>query len=403
MRPTSTAGVTTELPTARQLLRRAQTTSVTASPSSEPGEERRHLSLFVNHLSALGSATSVRHLHSPAVWSLIEASRPSLLMSGSVPAELWRSVVLPCLPVCELVAARATGRSHAAVITAELLLQRIDALLSRHGLTGLIDVDRTTPSPNQPGGLIDMILGCLQRLRACARRLAGRRLTRFGYLVRCLFVLEQGGSEWRLMDMAVRLAAIYRLTPNGLPLVLSVAQLHSKSAFDSLPLAIAIYRLIGHQLTHRGQSLALRRAANGEYRIGDWSFLVVPLGELPADHPYRSTYKKSDPVVRDYVWLLRSFTSFLTWMVLIWWSDQEGVGEKEVLWGSIGCDDPCYLRLLTAGDIPEHMGITADHRCDGGDLNQADPRSARRVVVSGFRPSDTVAAFVLLGWGASAC
>ncbi|CEL98607.1 unnamed protein product [Vitrella brassicaformis CCMP3155] len=317
-------------------------------------------------------------------------------MCGSVPAELWRSVVLPCLPVCELVAARATDRSHAAVITAELLLQRIDALLSRHGLTGLIDIDRTTPSLNQPGGLIGMILGLL---RTCTAQLAGRRLTRFGYLVRCLYVLEQGGSEWRVMGMVVRLAAIYWLTPNGLPLTMWVAHLHSKSAFDSVPLAMAIYRLIGHQLTYRGQRLALRRAANGEYRIGDWSFRVVPLGELPADHPYRSTYKESDPVVRDDSWLLRSSTAFLTWMVLTWWPGHEGVDYKVVSWGFIGRDDPRYQRLLTAGDIPEELGITADNRTDDGDLSRADPIDCRYVIVSGFRPTDTVAAFVRVGCG----
>mmetsp|Transcript_25160 Transcript_25160/g.72610 ORF Transcript_25160/g.72610 Transcript_25160/m.72610 type:complete len:303 (+) Transcript_25160:198-1106(+) len=223
--------------------------------------------------------------------------------------------------------------------------------------------------------------------------------------IKTVHVLERCSGHWQMMKTFLRLAAVHRLTPANAtpPLRLSAESLPATTAFDQMPLAMALYATIGQQLTHRGTSLALRRADNGEYRIGNKVFRVVPLDELPADHPYRSTYTDSDPVIRYEAWLFPSFTAFLMWMLLKWWSDHEGVGEKEVLWGSIGCDDPCYLRLLTAGDIPEHMGITADHRCDGGDLNQADPRSARRVVVSGFRPSDTVAAFVLLGWGASAC
>ncbi|CEM27667.1 unnamed protein product [Vitrella brassicaformis CCMP3155] len=329
-------------------------------------------------------------------------------MCDLVPEELWREQILPSLVVCDVIALRATSSAKAALITGGLLLQRIDTYLARHELSGTVDVNRNASAVagdiDQPSGFVAVVR---HSLLACARRLTGRRLTHFGYLVRCLYVLEQGGSEWRLMGMVVRLAAIYRLTPNGLPLALSVAQLHSKSAFDSVPLAMAIYRLIGHQLTLRGQRLALRRAANGEYRIGDRSFRVVPFGDLPADHPYRSTYNESDPVVRWGRDLFPSFTAFLTMRPLMWWWPYEAgvvrVVFKAVLWVHKDRSNPGFQRLLTAGDIPEQLGYTADNRFDRGNLSTADPIDRRYVIVSGFRPTDTVAAFMRVDRGGSGC
>ena len=77
-----------------------------------------------------------------------------------------------------------------ALVTAGVLVERIDGSLARHSLTGLIDIDRTAPLP-------------------------------FTYVLRAAYVLEQGSNEWPGMGRFIRLAAIYRLTPpNGLPLVL---------------------------------------------------------------------------------------------------------------------------------------------------------------------------------------
>ncbi|CEL98619.1 unnamed protein product [Vitrella brassicaformis CCMP3155] len=324
-------------------------------------------------------------------------------MCDLVPEELWRERILPSLVICDVIALRATSSAKAALITAGLLLQRIDTYLGRHELSGTVDVNRNASAVagdiDQPSGFVAVVR---HSLLAFARRLTCRRanrLTHFGYLVRCLYVLEQGGSEWRVMGMAVRLAAICRLTPNGLPLTMSVAHLCSRAAFDSVPVMMAIYRLIGHQVTHRGQSLALRRAAKGEYRIGDYSCRVVPLAELPADHPHRSTYKESDPAIRRGRWLHPSFTAFLTTRPLMRWPDEAGVVFKEVLFADIDRDDPRYQRLVTAGDMSEQLGITADCRFDRGDLNTADPIDHRYVIVSGFRPTDTVAAFMWMDRG----
>jgi len=219
--------------------------------------------------------------------------------------------------------------------------------------------------------------------------------------LRTTHVLERCSGHWKLIKPFIRLAFIYQLTPLNAtrPLLLSADSLPITSAFDELPLTMATYKTFGHVLKYRGTSLALRRADNGEYRIGNKVFRVVPLDELPADHPYRSTYTDSDPVIRYEAWLFPSFTAFLMWMLLKWWSDHEGVGEKEVLRAFTDHHDPRSQRLVTAGEIPEQLGITADYRRDGRDLNTADPIDCRHVIVSGFRPTDTIAVYLWVGLG----
>jgi len=211
------------------------------------------------------------------------------------------------------------------------------------------------------------------------------------------YMLERCSGHWKVMKRFIRLAFIHRLTPPNatLPLMLSADALPSASAFDELPLSMAVYKSIERTLNYRGTTLVLQRGNNCGYRIGDHSFRVMALDELPADHPYRSTHEESDPVICYVDWLYPSFTAFATWMVVTRWSDQEGVGQKEVLRAYVGRDDTRFQRLLTAGDVPEQLGITADDRLEGGDLTVAN----RYVIVSGFRPTDAVAAFVLVAWG----
>ncbi|CEM07761.1 unnamed protein product [Vitrella brassicaformis CCMP3155] len=180
------------------------------------------------------------------------------------------------------------------------------------------------------------------------------------------------------MGRFIRLAAIYRLTPaNGLPLVLSAqwltVHLPSRTAFHQLPLAMAIYRLFGHLLTHNGHSLALQRTAgNGYYRIGNQSFRVVALGELWGGHGYADGYQRTDPVIRWGGNLYPSFSTFLLHSLLSQWWDGEGVGQKSVLTAQIGQPgavigrgDPRFDRLLRTDDITEDQGIAVDYRCDG--------------------------------------
>ncbi|CEM19266.1 unnamed protein product [Vitrella brassicaformis CCMP3155] len=222
--------------------------------------------------------------------------------------------------------------------------------------------------------------------------------------LRLVYLLEQGsGEEWRAMGRFIRLAAIYRLTPNStLPLRLSADALPSPTAFHQLPLAMALYKAIGHSLTYHGHSLALQRAGdNGVYRIYQaidyrTTFRVVPLSELPANHPYRIGYKTTDPVIRwDCNILYRSFASFLLDTMLGWWPYDRGVGERCVLAAPIGDDDNRHRRLLTEPISEQQQGaIAVDFRLDGGNLNDTNPHDRRHVVVSGFRPYEDVAAYL---------
>ncbi|CEL95868.1 unnamed protein product [Vitrella brassicaformis CCMP3155] len=276
-------------------------------------------------------------------------------MSDLVPDDLWRRRILPSLLVHEAVCVRATCRPKAALVTAALLVERIDGSLARHSLTGLIDIDRTAPLP-------------------------------FTYVLRAAYVLEQGSNEWPGMRRFIRLAAIYRLTPaNGLPLVLSSA----------------IYRLFGHRLTDAGNSLALQQIDdNGRYRIaGGWPFRVVPLGELPGGHGYAEGYKRTDPVIRWPALLFPSFSTFLLERVLVRWCYGKGAGQRKVLRAVIGRDDARYGRVLLTDSITEGLGIVADFRYDGGNLNDANPIVFRSVIVSGWRPNETIAAHLWLGSG----
>ncbi|CEL92146.1 unnamed protein product, partial [Vitrella brassicaformis CCMP3155] len=120
-------------------------------------------------------------------------------------------------------------------------------------------------------------------------------------------------------------------------------------------------------------------AAERGYRIGtSRPFRVVPYGDLPDGHPYAEGYNERDPVVGNGSFY-RSFTANLLSLVA-----RHGLGMKPVVSAFIALFDDRCESLLTADDIPESEGIVAD--C--GDW--------RRVIVSGFRPGDTVVAYVWL-------
>ncbi|CEM07775.1 unnamed protein product [Vitrella brassicaformis CCMP3155] len=218
--------------------------------------------------------------------------------------------------------------------------------------------------------------------------------------LKVVYVLERGtGEEWRAMGRFLRMAFIYRLTPNATrPLRLSAAILPTAFNFHQLPLTVAIYKIIGHQLRNRGTSLVLQQTGNGHYRIGNESFRVVPLGELPGGHRYAEGYKRTDPAIRCSVRLYRSFSTRLLYTLRVSWSIGEGVVDRRVLFAHIGRDDPRYRRLVTEG-ITDDLGIAVDWRNDGDDLNAADATDDRRVIVSGFRLNDTIAAHLWVGNG----
>jgi len=210
--------------------------------------------------------------------------------------------------------------------------------------------------------------------------------------IKILHVLERCSGHWKVMKPFIRLAFIYRLSPNATrPLVVSADSLPTASAFDELLLTMAAYKTFGHLLSYKGTSLALQRASNGAYRIGDHSFRVVPLGDLPADHAYRSTYKDSDPVIRRGDYLYPSFTTFIKRMVLEW-CDQEGVEEKLVTGvNDVGRDDSHYQSLLTAPTIEGYK--TVDY-INENPFGPGDDGRRRLIILKGTAAIDTIVAYL---------
>mmetsp|Transcript_28430 Transcript_28430/g.81911 ORF Transcript_28430/g.81911 Transcript_28430/m.81911 type:complete len:373 (+) Transcript_28430:203-1321(+) len=265
-----------------------------------------------------------------------------------------------------LIAKSSNSHPHKVDMMLQLVKQHVEAVMSRLGVQDVLDFD-----------IVDLEGG-----------------------MKVAYVLAAGsGDEWRAMGHFIRLAAICRLTPNAaLPLRLS-AHSWEMATFHELPLAMAIYRLFGHLLNYKGTSLALQLSDRryGGYRIGDKTFRVVPLGDLPGGHPYADSYKRSDPAVRDpgrRPDLYPTFSAFLLRMVVSCWRDEDGVGQRRVLLARRG--DPRRGRVLTEG-IPGDLGIAVDHRHDHGNLNAADASDHRRVIASGFRPGETAVAHLTVG------
>ncbi|CEM18341.1 unnamed protein product [Vitrella brassicaformis CCMP3155] len=335
--------------------------------------------------------------------------------TGDVPIELWRARVMRCLPLTELLPLRATSRSlGAALVTAEVLLARVDGLLARHQLTGLIDVNRNT--------------------------VRFFNLSRFEYFLRFAYVLDQGGSEWKRMGMLLRLAIIYSMTSHStLPLIVSAlwvaANLPTRASFDRFPLMMGIYRMVGHLLADPtdGRNMALQTAGPGYFIIPADSLLhhcrVVPLADLPANHCYIESYDRHDPVVdlptsrwvaTDDIWMTTdaydppmdgekfplarsSFTSFLLSNIFVPplpTSSQQASREGKStslpacthIKADVGENDSRFLSLL--GDaLPEEIGALSGITCSrGNDI------ISRRVILCGIRPGETVAARLLV-WG----
>ncbi|CEM16422.1 unnamed protein product [Vitrella brassicaformis CCMP3155] len=213
--------------------------------------------------------------------------------------------------------------------------------------------------------------------------------------IKAAYVLERCSGQWTMMKRFIRLAFIHRLTPPNatLPLMLSADALPSASAFDELPLSMAVYKSIERTLNYRGTTLVLQRGNNCGYRIGDHSFRVMALDELPADHPYRSRYKESDPVIRWGDFTFPSSTAFLTWMILVQWCAQEGVEKRQLASVYVWRGDSRYQSLLTLDDIPEASMII-----DYMDEHSSPIDDARRrlILLRGTAPTDTVAAYLWL-------
>ncbi|CEL91687.1 unnamed protein product [Vitrella brassicaformis CCMP3155] len=352
--------------------------------------------------------------HSPI--GLATPKQPPDDSADGLPPDVCRDVIYPCLRIDEAVgSARPISRAHGSQLVDEaFVLRRIAKHLSRHSLTGLIDVDRTaadttdaaapTPAPPTSSSSDAPTLG---GDAGCGD---GGHQSHFGYLCRCCYALEHGGAVWCEWPDFIRLADIYNLTPStGLPLVMSAewmaAHLPTKGDFHTMPLALRQYSTFGHLLNYQGTSLALTKVddADGDegdggrrYLIGSgdyaWDFETVSLSDLPAGHPYRRTYDPHNPPIRygdvgDS--LFPSFTAFMKRMVLVDWYSQEGVDEKRAIHATVADGDERYQRLLTE---PINGHTTIDFICE----EEGEDERLRLIILKGMKEGDAIAAHLYL-------
>ncbi|CEM13889.1 unnamed protein product, partial [Vitrella brassicaformis CCMP3155] len=362
--------------------------------------------------------------------------------------KVWQRRVLSNLGVRDAIRVRSSSRaSGTSAVNCTLILGRIDTLLIRYGLSGLIDVDRhggTAGAAPLPGGL-----------------------SRIDYLCRVLYLLERGGRLWAWLGGFLRLAAIYRLTP-ATPLVISAewVQQHwpTRAALRQLPLALAIYKAIGHLLSHRGDSLALTtdeqtnendedggpdgsdeqeedlaepvdnagaeeddgqegpmasddgqdtligdgdgEAAGGgqsmepdgddhsdesddhhiyPHKVGTVRFRILPADEAPGNQPYDT----DDPAIEEDGCRIRysSFSAFMTDNLMCYWSVNIGAGDKIVLKASVPHADARFRSLMATEAVGD---------CIVEDMHVEDGHGGRTVVLCGHRSNETVAAHLRL-------
>ncbi|CEM15814.1 unnamed protein product [Vitrella brassicaformis CCMP3155] len=358
--------------------------------------------------------------------------------ADGLPPDVCRDVIYPWLPIDEAVcSARPISRAHGSQLVNEAFVQRrITKHLSRHSLTGLIDVQRTaadTTNAAAPTPAPPTTSSSSSDAPAPAAAGGGRHVSHFCHLCQCCYALEHGGVVWCEWPEFIRLADIYKLTPStGLPLIMSAqwmaAHLPTKADFHTMPLALRQYSTFGHLLNYQGTSLAItkldepddgdegkkgkKEAEGGDgdgdggvtrqrYRIGssehEWRFETLPLSGLPPRHPYRHTYDPHNPPIRyhDHVvgdFLFPSFTAFMKWMVLVEWCFQEGVDEKQVFGAVVGGGDERYRSLLT-DPIDGHT--TIDFITEG----EWDDGQRRLIILKGMKEDDTVAAYLDLYGG----
>ncbi|CEM13902.1 unnamed protein product [Vitrella brassicaformis CCMP3155] len=372
-------------------------------------------------------------------------------MAHVLPLQVWQRRVLSNLGVRDAIRVRSSSHtSGTSVIGCDFILRRIDALLRRYELTGLIDVDRhggTAGAAPLPGGL-----------------------SRIDYLCRVLYLLERGGRLWAWLGGFLRVAAIYRLTL-AMPLVISAewVQQHwpTRAALHQLPLSLAICKTIGHLLSYEGGSLALTTyeqtnendagedggpdesgeqeddlaepvdnggaeeddgqegpmASDGgqDALIGDGDGEAggggQPMEPDDDDHsdesddhhriyphkvgnvrfrilpayaaPGNQPYDTDDPAIEEDGGRYRysSFSAFMTDNLMCYWNRHEAAGKRRILTASVPHTD---ARL---GSL---MATEAFGDCIVADMHDEYRHAGRTVVLCGHRPNETVAAHLLV-------
>jgi len=198
----------------------------------------------------------------------------------------------------------------------------------------------------------------------------------------------------------LRLAVIYQLmAPKAVPFVVSArwmaAHVRTKPAADDLYLMRVVYfSLIRHRMNSRREILptAKREGVSGGDRLQHADY------RLQRDDPYAVRYNRHDSAVGSRIddtrfCIYPSFSAALVSRLIgRWLVDLSYSGEHTmVLSGCVGDSDDRYLSLMSDGLTGQDVFAVGYRFHDSGSVTYC-----RFVIVSGFRPDDTIVAYIKL-------
>mmetsp|Transcript_5045 Transcript_5045/g.13728 ORF Transcript_5045/g.13728 Transcript_5045/m.13728 type:complete len:266 (-) Transcript_5045:911-1708(-) len=212
-------------------------------------------------------------------------------------------------------------------------------------------------------------------------------------------MLEQGGSGWRNIAVFLRLAVIYRLmAPEAVPLVVSArwmaAHLRTKPAAEDL----SLMEVVSFSLIRRRLSLSreILPPAKGEGMGGGDRVQHDDDYRLQRDDPYEVGYNRHDPAVHlrmddTRFYLFPSLSAALVWRLVRRLAACDCLEHRMVLRGRVDVSDDRYLSLMSDGLTGQDVFAVGCRLHDSGSVTYQ-----RVVMVSGFRPDDTIVAYIKL-------
>ena len=208
---------------------------------------------------------------------MAEASRSSGARLEGVPSQTLQLHLRPFFSPADCSAIQQSCRLGRALITRAFIRRRITRFLESKQLLRLFAVDE----PTQEGGMHPM-----------------------AYLLGFMYVLEMAAAaEWQLWEAWLRTMRHIGGLTDTLPIRITAAdvrQVTSKAAFNHQPASLKQLMLFGHKMRGRdGNPMAVTPLDQQRHgRVGGAGITVCTLEDLPADHPFRASYKLEDPVCR---------------------------------------------------------------------------------------------------------
>ncbi|CEL99348.1 unnamed protein product [Vitrella brassicaformis CCMP3155] len=251
--------------------------------------------------------------------------------------------------------------------------RRLDQLLREHHVDGVLTYEQH--AQHQQGGLEQQDGGP-----------GARRMTRRHYLIRVLWLVENGG-DWAGNAVILRVA---RRTGHvtSLPVTITATDLRrlaSKRRYLSRPEALQQYSVYCQDL---GMGMELTPGANGDRLQTDLTLHTADT--LPPACPFAATFDATDPACERLNALYRFFRELCIDKMITYPLDEKHCFARPEHPGS-----HTYGRISALLDqpLPVWGCRTVDHILDGG------YKATRRIILSGDKADSTFAAFICLDKG----